>query len=103
LLAVSVVIALSLLSLCDLIFDCGCRPFWAGAASHCDIHVAGPPDCPFCAGGLRFAVIAACVIFGALAAIVTVSRSLTTRFPLLLLAGVAAYLIVTLVAAAVLG
>jgi hypothetical protein len=103
LLAVSVVIALSILSLCNLLFDCGCRPPWAGAASHCNIHVAGPPDCPFCAGGVRFAGIAATMVLGALIAIVAVSRRLTPRFPILLLGGIAAYLCVAFAVAGVLG
>ncbi len=33
---------------CDLLFDCGCRALWAGAASHCNIHNPGPPHCPWC-------------------------------------------------------
>jgi hypothetical protein len=34
--------------LCDLIFDCGCTWPMLGADAHCDIHHAGPPDCPVC-------------------------------------------------------
>ena len=43
-----VVGAWSFLPICDLHFDCGCVSLWAGAADHCDIHVPGPPDCPWC-------------------------------------------------------
>jgi hypothetical protein len=92
-----VLIALTVLSVCDLLNDCGCRPIWAGAASHCDIHVRGAPDCPWCIGP-RFMFIATAMILGALAAIVAVSRKLTERFWALVLAGVAAYLVVAVLA-----
>lgn len=36
---------------CDLVFDCGCTWPWLGGVQHCNIHVAGPPDCPLCKGG----------------------------------------------------
>jgi hypothetical protein len=39
------------LDLCDLIFNCGCRALWMGAATECNIHHPGPPDCPWCAAG----------------------------------------------------
>jgi hypothetical protein len=41
--------AVFVLPLCDLHFDCGCTWPWLGAESQCDIHVPGPPDCPWCA------------------------------------------------------
>jgi hypothetical protein len=34
--------------LCDLVFDCGCTWPLLGADAHCDVHRAGPPDCPVC-------------------------------------------------------
>ncbi len=34
---------------CHLVYDCGCTFMWAGAADHCNIQTAGPPDCPWCA------------------------------------------------------
>ena len=37
---------LTVLPVCDLHFDCGCT--LAHGASHCDIQVSGPPDCPWC-------------------------------------------------------
>ena len=40
------------LPLCNAIFDCGCSWIFAGADAHCDIHRAGPPDCPVCANWL---------------------------------------------------
>jgi hypothetical protein len=33
---------------CDLLFDCGCTWPLLGADAHCDVHRAGPPDCPVC-------------------------------------------------------
>ena len=38
-----------ILPICDLHFDCGCRLPGLGGYSGCDIHTAGPPDCPWCA------------------------------------------------------
>ena len=38
-----------ILPICDLHFDCGCRLPGFGGYEHCDIHTAGPPDCPWCA------------------------------------------------------
>ena len=49
------------LQICDLVYDCGCRGFWAGAAEHCNIHsqpASSPHRCPWCvsplAGGASF-------------------------------------------------
>ena len=39
------------LQFCDLIFQCGCRAFWSGADAACNVHVAGTPNCPWCAHG----------------------------------------------------
>ncbi len=36
------------IQLCDLLFDCGCRALWAGAAEHCNVHASEPPHCPWC-------------------------------------------------------
>jgi hypothetical protein len=36
------------LNLCNLVFDCGCRSWWQGAAEHCNIHQAGVRHCPWC-------------------------------------------------------
>lgn len=33
---------------CGLLFQCGCRSWWAGAADHCNIHTAGVHHCPWC-------------------------------------------------------
>jgi hypothetical protein len=53
--------AFTLLPICNALFDCGCTwPMW-GAATHCNIHHPGPPDCPLCAswllGGLAAATL----------------------------------------------
>jgi len=39
---------LTVMPICDLHFDCGCRWPGFGGYAHCDIHTAGPPDCPWC-------------------------------------------------------
>ena len=44
--------ALFIIDYCDLLFDCGCRSLWAGAAEHCNIHDPTTRDCPWCAAGL---------------------------------------------------
>jgi hypothetical protein len=36
------------LPICDALFACGCRSFFLGGVEHCNIHHAGPPDCPVC-------------------------------------------------------
>ena len=40
------------IDLCGLVYQCGCRSLWAGAADHCNIHTPGVRHCPLCAGGL---------------------------------------------------
>ncbi len=39
---------ITLMPICDLHFDCGCGWPGFGGFAHCDIHTAGPPDCPWC-------------------------------------------------------
>jgi len=39
------------INFCHLVFQCGCRSWWAGAADHCNIHMAGVPHCPWCTSG----------------------------------------------------
>ena len=46
--AIFILLSIFLLPLCGLIFQCGCTYLWAGADSHCNIHVSGKPDCPWC-------------------------------------------------------
>ncbi len=103
LLIVAALTALTFLQLCDAIFGCGCRAWWAGAAAQCDVQIAGAPDCPFCAGGeLRFVGIVAGLVLVELAAIVAVSRRLTPRLPWLVVAGAVAYVVSALAAAGIL-
>ena len=76
------------IDVCDLVFDCGCRSLWAGAASLCNIHNQIPPHCPWCErpfvfGGSAFAAAAgaqAALVFGA------ARLGLAARFALALLA-----------------
>jgi hypothetical protein len=56
--------SLFLLDVCGLVFGCGCRSLWSGAAAACNIHHASPPHCPWCAhpgagGAVAVAAIAA--------------------------------------------
>lgn len=103
LLCVAALTALTFLQFCNAIFDCGCRAWWAGGAAHCDVQVPGAPDCPICAGGdVRFFGLVAVIVLAELAAIVGVSRKVTPRFAWLLVAGAAAYVATTLLAAGVL-
>jgi len=46
-------------AICNLVFRCGCSWLFAGGTDTCNIHVAGPPDCPVCtnvAAGIAFTV-----------------------------------------------
>jgi len=40
--------AITGLPLCNLLFHCGCTWPLLGGDAHCDVHHAGPPDCPVC-------------------------------------------------------
>lgn len=48
--------------LCDLVFDCGCTWPLLGADAHCDVHRAGPPDCPVCTRPLVAAAFSAALV-----------------------------------------
>jgi hypothetical protein len=65
---VSPIAFLSILPLCNFYFDCGCAALWAGGSEHCDIHTAGPPDCPWCVGD-AFAAVEAMMLGGSIAGI----------------------------------
>ncbi len=39
------------LPFCDLVYGCGCDWVWSGGVAQCNVHVAGAPDCPWCAHG----------------------------------------------------
>jgi len=49
LLATTALTAVLLLPLCDLLHRCGCRAAFLGARTHCNIHHAAGPRCPWCA------------------------------------------------------
>ncbi len=56
------VTCLFIIDLCGLIYGCGCRSWWAGAADHCNIHHAGPPHCPWCQMGSSGFVLVLAII-----------------------------------------
>jgi hypothetical protein len=37
------------INFCALVYQCGCRSLWAGAAVACNVHMAGAKHCPWCA------------------------------------------------------
>jgi hypothetical protein len=99
LLSVAIVLPLATLSLhsvCDLYFACGCEPLWAGAAEHCDVQVAGPPDCPWCVGD-RFLGVAVLLALGSLAGIAVGLRA-SRRALLPILFGFAGYALTSWIA-----
>ena len=61
------VAGLAIMPLCDLHFDCGCRWPGLGGWKHCDIHTAGPPDCPWCVHFEAFTAVMALTYAVALA------------------------------------
>jgi hypothetical protein len=61
--AAVVVIAIAVAHpLCDLFFHCGCG--WLGP-THCNIHHAAGPHCPWCVEVWRFVAAGAFWLFGA--------------------------------------
>ena len=42
---------LFLTNLCNLLFQCGCRSWWLGAAVVCNIQTPGASHCPWCSYG----------------------------------------------------
>lgn len=65
-----------LLPICDLHFDCGCRWPGLGGASQCDIHTAGPPDCPWCKHPwIAYGTMAASAGLGLIAVLVIPART----------------------------
>jgi hypothetical protein len=51
------IVSLTYHATCNLVFACGCSWLFAGGTHTCNIHVAGPPDCPVCtnvAAGIAF-------------------------------------------------
>ena len=54
---------------CELIYQCGCTFYWAGAAAHCNIHQGGVRHCPWCTnpvyGGVALGVTLVCQLVAA--------------------------------------
>ena len=69
--AVFLASSLFFLDVCGLVFGCGCRSLWSGAAAACNIHHASPPHCPWCAhpaaggavAGFAIAAVQAWILF----------------------------------------
>ncbi len=51
-LVVAGVSGLFFIDFCDLIYQCGCRSLWDGAAAACNVHTPGNHHCPWCALGV---------------------------------------------------
>lgn len=52
-----------IINLCALVYRCGCRSFWAGAADACNIHRAHEHHCPWCSIGTEgFAAVALSIV-----------------------------------------
>ena len=50
---------------CDVVYHCGCRSWWNGAAEACNIHVPESRHCPWCLEGglggyISFAAVILC-------------------------------------------
>lgn len=65
-----------MIQLCDVIYDCGCRPLWSGAAQACNVHAAQPPHCPWCATGVWGTVLPPVAVLGTQALLVFRSPSI---------------------------
>ncbi len=49
---------------CNLVYQCGCRSFWAGADAACNIHTHGIRHCPWCSVGRAGGVLIWAIIVG---------------------------------------
>ena len=59
------VTSLLFINACDLFYQCGCEAWWNAAATHCNIHNASGPHCPWCLdGGIRGYVVFGLVLVG---------------------------------------
>jgi hypothetical protein len=61
------------INLCNLIYRCGCRSLWSGAAEACNIHVAGVKHCPFCSYGA--------IGYGSVLALVLIPQLMVSWWP----------------------
>ena len=62
LLAGAAISTIGFIDLCNMVFGCGCRSLWDGAAQDCNIHLSVGRHCPWCenpssAGGVAFAAV----------------------------------------------
>ena len=82
LLVAGVLAALAAHPTCNLLYRCGCAPFWSGGVTHCNIHRPSPPHCPWCSGGaLAFAAVAAAIVATMAGALVLARRRYGRRLP----------------------
>ena len=89
------------ISFCAWIFGCGCRAWWAGASTACNIHTPGAKHCPWCiynGQGFRVAFV---LIVAAQAAISFLPRDLALRYRLMI--ALAAFPAIGAVVAAIYG
>ena len=76
-----------LVDLCDLIYDCGCRSLWHGAARPCNIHRPRTPDCPWCSTGTWGLVVpAGAIVAGQALVLLAPGRARTSHRVLLAVA-----------------
>jgi len=46
--AAAIVTSVLFINFCNLVYQCGCKSLWAGAAEHCNIHNPQSRHCPWC-------------------------------------------------------
>jgi sugar/nucleoside kinase (ribokinase family) len=51
-----------IINLCNLVYQCGCRSWWAGAETHCNIHQHAVPHCPFCVNTTGAGIVFTCIL-----------------------------------------
>ena len=90
-----------IINLCALVYRCGCRSWWSGAAVHCNIHAAGMRHCPLCSHGAALFYSMTVVI--AVPQIVLAFRPAKVDWRLRLLLAAAAFPIIGLIAMVILG
>lgn len=83
-------VVLSIHSVCNLYFDCGCAPIWAGGVAHCNIHDPGP-DCPWCAGGSGRLVWVGGLILAGITGGAALGARLSERLFVAMILGLAGY------------
>ena len=72
---------LTALPICDAIFRCGCTWMFLGGSDHCDIHVAGLPDCPVCTS-LPVGALFAAALFASWWSVLRLGDRLLRRQPI---------------------